>query len=98
MSDLFIDRLDNIVTADGVARLDFLRLSALDAEKKRARMVPSLRLAIPLAGLMEVIVVARRGRVNVVRQAQAGTAPAPSTPEFTISAALTVGLAGLPKA
>ncbi len=52
MSDLFIDRLDNIVTADGVARLDFLRLSALDAEKKRARMVPSLRLAIPLAGLM----------------------------------------------
>jgi hypothetical protein len=55
MSDLFVDRLGNIVVADGVARLDFLRRSALDAEKKQARMAPSVRIAIPVSGLLQAI-------------------------------------------
>ncbi len=31
MSDLYVDRLGNVAIADGVVRLDFLRLVSLDA-------------------------------------------------------------------
>jgi hypothetical protein len=80
MSDLFVDRLGNIVIADGVARLDFLRLSALDAEKKQARMAPSVRLAIPVSGLLQAIEMLDKMRGELLRQAQAGSA---ATPEST---------------
>ena len=79
MSDLFVDRLGNIVIADGVARLDFLRLSALDAEKKQARMVPSVRLVIPLTGLVQAIEMLDKVRGELVRQAQAVPAAAPES-------------------
>lgn len=79
MSDLFVDRLGNIVIGDGVARLDFLRLSALDAEKKQARMAPSVRLVIPVAGLVQAIEMLDKLRGELVRQAQAGPAPAPES-------------------
>ena len=79
MSDLFVDRLGNIVIADGVARLDFLRLSALDAEKKQARMAPSVRLAIPVSGLLQAIEMLDKMRGELLRQAQAGPAAAPES-------------------
>jgi hypothetical protein len=79
MSDLFVDRLGNIVIADGVARLDFLRLSALDPEKKQARMVPSVRLVIPLTGLVQAIEMLDKVRGELVRQAQAVPAAAPES-------------------
>ena len=79
MSDLFVDRLGNIVIADGVARLDFLRLSALDAEKKQARMAPSVRLAIPVSGLLQAIEMLDKMRGELLRQAQAVPA---CTPEY----------------
>ena len=79
MSDLFVDRLGNIVIGDGVARLDFLRLSALDAEKKQARMAPSVRLVIPLPGLLQAIEMLDKLRDELARQAQAGSASAPES-------------------
>ena len=79
MSDLFVDRLGNIVIADGVARFDFLRLSALDAEKKQARMAPSVRLAIPVSGLLQAIEMLDKMRGELLRQAQAGPAAAPES-------------------
>ncbi len=79
MSDLFVDRLGNIVVADGVARLDFLRLSALDAEKKQARMAPSVRLVIPVNGLLQAIEMLDKMRGELLRQAQAGPAVAPES-------------------
>ena len=51
MSDLFVDRLGNVAIADGVVRLDFLRLVSVDPEKKQVQMEPSVRVAIPLPGL-----------------------------------------------
>jgi hypothetical protein len=75
MSDLFVDRLGNIVIADGVARLDFLRLNEIDAEKKQARMAPSVRLAIPLTSLVQAIEMLDKMRGELARQAQAGTQP-----------------------
>ncbi len=77
MSDLFVDRLGNIVVGDGVARLDFLRLSALDAEKKQARMAPSVRLVIPVSGLLQAIEMLDKMRGELLRQAQAGPAAGP---------------------
>ena len=50
MSDLFVDRLGNVAIADGVVRLDFLRLVSVDPEIKQAKMEPSLRVVIPLTG------------------------------------------------
>lgn len=52
MSDLFIDRLENITIAQGIARLDFLRLISFNPDKKEARFDPAMRLAIPIEGLM----------------------------------------------
>ena len=68
MSDLFVDRLGNIVIADGVARLDFLRLSALDAERKQARMVPSARIAIPVSALLQAIDMLDKIRDDLLHQ------------------------------
>ena len=80
MSDLFVDRLGNITIADGVVRLDFLRLSGLDAEKKQAQMAPSVRLAIPLAGLLQAVDMLDKVRAELLRQAQAASATAPRIP------------------
>jgi hypothetical protein len=80
MSDLFVDRLGNITVSDGVARLDFLRLSGLDAERKQAQMAPSVRLAIPLAGLLQAVAMLDKVRDELLRQAQAGSATAPGSP------------------
>ena len=76
MSDLFVDRLGNIVIADGVARLDFLRLSALNAERKQARMVPSARIAIPVSALLQAIDMLDKIRDDLLHQARAGPAAA----------------------
>lgn len=80
MSDLFVDRLGNITISEGVARLDFLRLSAVDAERKQARMAPSVRLAIPLAGLVQAVAMLDKVRDELLREAQDGSAPAPGAP------------------
>ena len=69
ISDLFVDRLGNIVIADGVARLDFLRSIEIDAEKKQARVAPSVRLAIPLTGLVQAIEMLDKVRGQLVLQA-----------------------------
>lgn len=95
MSDLFVDRLGNIVIADGVPRLDFLRLSGLDAEKKQARMAPSVRLTLPVSGLLQAIEMLDKMRGELLRQAQAGPSAAP---EATLSSPLTAGPAGSPAA
>lgn len=71
----------NIVIGDGVARSHFLRLSAVDAEKKQARMAPSARLVIPLAGLVQAIEMLDKLRGELVRQAPAGP---PAAPESTL--------------
>lgn len=104
MPDLFVDRLGNIVIANGVARLDFLRLNDFDAERKQARMAASIRLAIPVTGLVQAIDMLDKLKAELLRQAQAGapspsaTATATSTSEPATSPTLTTGPAGVPDA
>lgn len=98
MSDLFVDRLGNIVIADGVARLDFLRLNEIDADKKQARMAPSVRLAIPLTGLIQAIEMLDKVRGQLVQKTQARPPATSTTPADSDSSALSAGMPGLPDA
>jgi hypothetical protein len=78
MSDLFVDRLGNVAIADGVVRLDFLRLASVDAEKKQARMEPSLRLAVPVQGFLQAVDMLDKVRAELLRQRPATTPSAES--------------------
>lgn len=55
MKDIFVDRLGNIAVTNGIARLDFLRLAAVDTEKKSVTMEPSVRLVLPMDALMQMM-------------------------------------------
>jgi hypothetical protein len=79
MSDLFVDRLGNVAIADGVVRLDFLRLASVDAEKKQARMEPVLRVVMPLPSFVQAVTMLDRVRAELLKQAPAGTPPAEPT-------------------
>ncbi len=72
MQDLFVDRLGNVTIAGGVARLDFLRLESIDAEKKQIVLKPSTRLVIPLEGLMQAIQMLEQMREELLKQAPPG--------------------------
>jgi hypothetical protein len=54
MRDFFVDRFANLNIADGVARLDFVRVENINAEKKQVTMSPSLRLALPFEAFMQM--------------------------------------------
>jgi|GEM_PF-1219630 len=54
MRDFFVDRFANLSIADGVARIDFVRVENINAEKKQVTMSPSLRLAIPFEAFMQM--------------------------------------------
>ena len=62
MHDIFVDRLGNVAIGNGVARLDFLRMEVTDADKQKITMQPSVRVAIPLDGLMHAIQMLERLR------------------------------------
>ena len=55
MKDIFVDRLGNIAVTNGIARLDFLRLAAVDTEKKSVTMEPSIRLVLPMDALLQMM-------------------------------------------
>ena len=77
MNDVFADRLGNVVIANGVARLDFLRLRAVDGASK-LEMEPSLRVALPLSELPRVIAMLENIR-NELQKPQASTQEFAST-------------------
>lgn len=68
MSDYFADRLGNITVAGGVVRLDFLRLTSLDPENQKAEMHPSLRLVMPMDGILQTIDMLDKMRDNLTKQ------------------------------
>ena len=80
MSDLFVDRLGNIAIADGVVRLDFLRLVSLDAERKQVKMEPSLRVAIPVHAFLQGVDMLDKVRAELLKQVPASAAPAAESP------------------
>ena len=71
MQDLFADRLGNVTVAGGIARLDFLRLESIDPEKQQMSMKPSMRLVMPLDGLMQTMQMLDKIREELLKQAQA---------------------------
>ena len=80
MFDLFTDRLGNVAIADGVVRLDFLRLVSVDTETKQARMEPALRVAIPLPAFLQAVDMLDKVRAELLKQVPATAAPATEPP------------------
>lgn len=80
MPDLFVDRLGNVAFADGVVRLDFLRLVSMDAERKEVRMDPSLRVAIPVHAFLQAVDMLDKVRAELLKQVPATAAPAAEPP------------------
>jgi hypothetical protein len=54
MQDLFVDRLANVMLVNNVARLDFIRFDTIDPTTNQGTTSPSLRVAIPLEGLIDM--------------------------------------------
>jgi hypothetical protein len=80
MSDLFVDRLGNVAIADGVVRLDFLRLVSMDPERKQVKMEPSLRVAIPVHAFLQAVDMLDKVRAELLKQVPATAAPAAESP------------------
>lgn len=76
MHDIFVDRLSNVAIGNGVARLDFLRMEVTDTDKQKVTMQPSVRVAIPLDGLLQAIQMLERLRDQLVAQAGQQVVPA----------------------
>ncbi len=74
MNDLYADRLGNVVIANGVVRLDFLRLRAV-AGADKLEMEAGVRLAMPLAELPRTIAMLESMRDQLLKQ----QVPAPET-------------------
>jgi hypothetical protein len=80
MSDLFVDRLGNVAIADGVVRLDFLRLVSVDPERKQVKMEPSLRVAIPVHAFLQAVDMLDKVHAELLKQVPATGAPAAESP------------------
>lgn len=79
MPDFFADRLGNVTVANGVVRLDFLRLTSLDPKKKQARLDPAFRLVLPVGGMMQAVEMLDNIRGELLRQAKAAADTAAET-------------------
>jgi len=80
MSDLFVDRLGNVAIADGVVRLDFLRLVSVDTETKQVKMEPSLRVAIPVHAFLQAVDMLDKVRAELLKQVPGTAVPAAESP------------------
>lgn len=68
MLDLFVERIVNVQIHQGIARLDFARLEAVNAETKEVSLKPSTRVVMPLAAFMELAEYVGNIRENVIEQ------------------------------
>jgi len=68
MRDFFVDRFANLNIADGVARIDFVRVENINAEKKQVTMSPSLRLALPFEAFMQMAEQFARVREEIIKK------------------------------
>jgi hypothetical protein len=68
MRDFFVDRFANLSIADGVARIDFVRVENINAEKKQVTMSPSLRLALPFEAFMQMVEQFAKVREEIIKK------------------------------
>lgn len=70
MHDFFVDRFVKFNVSQGVARLDFARLDAFDAEKNEVSMSSAGRLVMPLDGFMHFADEVAKVRAQIVAQGE----------------------------
>ena len=68
MRDFFVDRFANLNIADGVARIDFVRVDSIDSEKKQASMSASMRLAMPFDAFMQMTEQLAKVREEIIKK------------------------------
>ena len=68
MRDFFVDRFANLSIADGVVRIDFVRVENVNAEKKQVTMSPSLRLALPFEAFMQMAEQFAKVREEIIKK------------------------------
>lgn len=76
MRDFFVDRFANLNIADGVTRLDFVRVESINVEKKQVTMAPSLRLVLPFDAFMQMAEQFAKVREEIIKKNSEQTATA----------------------
>lgn len=64
--DLFADRLGNVTIANGVVRMDFLRIK--EAEQQQAHLEHAFRVAMSMDGILQAIAVLEQVKQELVLQ------------------------------
>lgn len=66
--DLFADRLGNVTVADGVIRIDFLRLKEVDNENQKAQLEHTFRLVMPIEGMLQTVEALEQVKQGLIEQ------------------------------
>lgn len=69
--DLFADRLGDVTIADGVIRMDFLRIK--EVKEEQARLEPAFRVAISIDGALQSITVLEQVKKELLNQVKKNT-------------------------
>ena len=70
MNDIYADRFVRFNISQGVARLDFARLEAIDGDKKEITMTPSSRLILPLDAFMQFAEQVEKIKAAILNEAE----------------------------
>lgn len=70
MDNIYADRVGNIMISNGIARLDFLTLNAVNQETNQGDFERTCRLNIPVDGLMQAIDVLEKLKADLLQQQQ----------------------------
>lgn len=66
--DLFADRLGNVTIANGVVRMDFLRIK--EAEQQQAHLEHAFRIVMSVDGILQAIAVLEQVKQEIIVQAE----------------------------
>jgi len=73
MKDIFVDRFLKCTASQGVVRLDFGRVEAIDNEKNEISVAPSTRLVLPMDGFVHFVDQAVQLRDKLLEQEKNST-------------------------
>ncbi|MDG2018034.1 MAG: hypothetical protein P8J25_01165 [Porticoccaceae bacterium] len=82
MKDIFVDRFLKCTASQGVVRLDFGRVEAIDNEKNEISVAPSTRLVLPMDGFVHFVDQAVQLRDKLLEQEKNSTEKSETTEEL----------------
>lgn len=73
MKDLFVDQLVNVSVFQGIARLDFARIDAVDMKENQAKMSPSYRVCMSLGAFSNLADQVANAKAEMQKQTQSNS-------------------------